>query len=159
MTDLATKYLKKTVWAIIILTLFIILPGCGKVGTPQNIKADRYRCDFEIYDGENVKTTGKITADGTVTAEILSPETVRGMKIIRDTDGRFEIEFCGEKVGSHRLGGCVTAAICDIISGGKGSGSCGLGEFKTEIRADGFITDIEFSETEQTVKLTNFEYI
>ncbi len=158
MNDLAVKYFKKTVWALIILTLFIVLFGCG-AKIPQAVKTDRYRCDFEIYDGENVKTTGKITADGTVTAEILSPETVRGMKIIRDTDGRFEIEFCGERVGSHRLGGCVTAAVCDIISGGKGSGSCGLGEFKTEIRADGFITDIEFSETEQTVKLTNFEYI
>ncbi len=145
-------------WALIILTLFIVFFGCG-AKSPQAVKTDRYRCNFSVFEDGKEKSSGTLTADGAITVEILAPETVKGMKIIRETDGRFQIEFCGEKIGSHKLRSCVSAAVCDIISGGKGSGSCGLGEFKTEIRADGFITDIEFSETEQTVKLTNFEYI
>ncbi len=158
MTDLAFKYLKKTVWALVILTLFIVFSGCGEK-SPQAVKTDRYRCNFTVFEEGNKKSSGTLTASGTITAEMLTPETVKGMKIIRKNDGRFQIEFCNEKIVSHKLRGCVSAAICDIISGGKTGGKCGLGKFSTKTRPDGFITEIDFSETELTVKFTNFEYI
>ncbi len=158
MTDLAVKYLKKTVWASVILTLFIIFSGCGGESR-QTVKNDRYRCNFTVYEDGKKKYSGTLTADEAITAEILSPETVKGMKIIRETGGGFQIEFCGEKIGSHKLRSCVSAAMCDIISGGKTSGRCGLGEFSAKTRPDRFISEIDFGETEFTVKFTNFEYI